>query len=83
MFVTQAKELKLRGDLKKLLNGKSETLYMETNFIQAVKQRLREGATWRGELHGNKNIWYWGLTQVDNGLREQQREQRFIFYFHD
>ena len=80
-LVTQAMDLKFRGDLNKLLNGNSETLCMETNFIQAVKQRLREGATWRGELHGNKNIRYWGLTQADNGLREQTREPPIIFLF--
>ena len=39
--------MRITGHMSELLNGQSQSLAWECDSIQAVEERLREGATWR------------------------------------
>ena len=39
--------LKTNNHMSELLNGESQTLVWEPDFVQAVSNRLQEGATWK------------------------------------
>ena len=39
--------LKTNNNLSELLNGESKTLVWKPEFVQAVSNRLQEGATWK------------------------------------
>ena len=39
--------MQITGHMSELLNGQSQSLAWEQDFIKAVEERLREGATWK------------------------------------